>query len=158
MAEIRPFAPSKDRTPRYTVKEVSELTGLSAYTIRYYENSRLIPSVDRTDGNIRMFSEYALSWLRLVHCLRATGLPIDQVRHYIRMCEQGDSTIPERAEMIFRQEESLRRQLESLQQQFEVLKYKKEYYKRLLEGRGQDSCNPAARQKAEPDIVPELAL
>lgn len=27
MAEIRPFAPSKDRTPRYTVKEVSELTG-----------------------------------------------------------------------------------------------------------------------------------
>lgn len=39
MAEIRPFAPSKDRTPRYTVKEVSELTGLSAYTIRYYENS-----------------------------------------------------------------------------------------------------------------------
>lgn len=114
MAEIRPFAPSKDRTPRYTVKEVSELTGLSAYTIRYYENSGLIPSVDRTDGNIRMFSEYALSWLRLVHCLRATGLPIDQVRHYIRMCEQGDSTIPERAEMIFRQEESLRRQLESL--------------------------------------------
>lgn len=72
MAEIRPFAPSKDRTPRYTVKEVSELTGLSAYTIRYYENSGLIPSVDRTDGNIRMFSEYALSWLRLVHCLRAT--------------------------------------------------------------------------------------
>lgn len=50
--------------------------------------------------------------------------------------------------MIFRQEESLRRQLESLQQQFEVLKYKKEYYKRLLEGRGQDSCNPGGAAKS----------
>ncbi|HJH03337.1 MAG TPA: MerR family transcriptional regulator [Victivallis vadensis] len=106
MAGIRPFAPSKDRTPGYAVKEVSELTGFSAYTIRYYENSGLIPSVDG-----RQYP--ALSWLRLVHCLRATGLPIDQVRHYIRMCEQGDSTIPERAEMIFRQAESLCRQLES---------------------------------------------
>ena len=96
MARIRPFVPSQDRTPKYTVKKVAELMNLSPHTIRYYENTGLIPGVDRTDGNIRMFSEYAVSWLRLIHCLRATGLPIEQVRRYIRMCEKGDSTIPER--------------------------------------------------------------
>lgn len=96
MAEIRPFAPSKDRTPRYTVKEVSELTGLSAYTIRYYENSGLIPSVDRTDGNIRMFSEYALSWLRLVHCLRPPPADRSGAALYQDVRSKGDSTIPDR--------------------------------------------------------------
>ena len=154
-AKIRPFVPSQDRTPKYTVKKVAELMNLSPHTIRYYENSDLIPGVDRTDGNIRMFSEYAVSWLRLVHCLRATGLPIEQVRRYIRMCEKGDSTIPERARIIFQQEESLRSQLENLQQQFEVLKYKKEYYRKLLESRPADSGKPAATRKNEPDIVPE---
>ena len=71
------------------------------------------------------------------------------------MCEKGDSTIPERARIIFQQEESLRSQLENLQQQFEVLKYKKEYYRKLLESRPADSGKPAATRKNEPDIVPE---
>lgn len=155
MAKIRPFVPSQDRTPKYTVKKVAELMNLSPHTIRYYENSDLIPGVDRTDGNIRMFSEYAVSWLRLVHCLRATGLPIEQVRRYIRMCEKGDSTIPERARIIFQQEESLRSQLENLQQQFEVLKYKKEYYRKLLESRSAGSGKTATTRKNEPDIIPE---
>ena len=100
---IRPFKPSYDRTPKYSVKEVSEMTGLSSYTIRYYDNAGLIPGLDRTEGNARLFSDYAVSWLHLVHCLRTTGLPVEQVRHYIRLCQKGDSTIRERGEMIFRQ-------------------------------------------------------
>ena len=34
----------------------------------------------------RMFSDYTLGWLRLVHCLRMTGLPIEGVKHYIDLC------------------------------------------------------------------------
>lgn len=54
---IRPFKPSYNRTPKYSVKEVSEITGLSSYTIRYYDNAGLIPGLNRTDGNARQFSE-----------------------------------------------------------------------------------------------------
>ena len=86
---IRPFKPSYDRTPKYSVKEVSEMTGLSSYTIRYYDNAGLIPGLERTEGNARLFSDYAVSWLHLVHCLRTTGLPVEQVRHYIRLCQKG---------------------------------------------------------------------
>ncbi len=71
------------------------------------------------------------------------------------MCEKGDSTIPERARIIFQQEESLCRQLENLQQQFEVLKYKKEYYRKLLENHCAESGTSTAARKNEPDIVPE---
>ena len=52
------FQVLRDRTPRYTVKEVAAIMGLSTYTIRYYDNIGLIPEVDRSEGNIRLFSDY----------------------------------------------------------------------------------------------------
>ncbi len=150
MTKLQKFVPSCDKTLKYTVKEVADMTGLSGYTIRYYDNSGLIPGVGRAAGNSRKFSEYSLSWLRLVHCLRATGLPIEGVRRYIRLCDQGESTIPERAEIIFAQEESLRKQIEELHCQLEVLEYKKHYYQELLAGRECDArCNPAAVPESE---------
>ena len=155
MPKLPPFGSSRDKTPKYTVKEVAEMMELSTYTVRYYENAGLVPDVDRSEGNIRLFSDYSLGWLRLVHCLRATGLPIEGVRRYIELCAKGDASIPERAEIIFAQEKSLRQQLKALHRQMEVLKYKKHFYEELLAGRGTDRCNPANPAKVEPDIVPQ---
>ena len=85
-----------------------------------------------------------------------TGLPIEEVKHYIDLCQEGDSTIPERAELIFKQEKSLRNQLRVLKKQMEVLKYKKKFYQDLLENRRPDSCNPLNHAPAnEPNITPE---
>ena len=155
MPKLPPFGSFRDKTPRYTVKEVAEMMELSTYTVRYYANAGLVPEVDRSAGNIRLFSDYSLGWLRLVHCLRATGLPIEGVRRYIELCAKGDASIPERAEIIFAQEKSLRQQLKALHRQMEVLKYKKHFYEELLAGRGTDRCNPANPAKVEPDIVPQ---
>ena len=151
------FRVLRDKTPKYTVREVAEMLGLSSYTIRYYDNAGLIPGVDRSEGNIRLFSDYNVSWLKLIHCLRATGLAIRGVRHCIGMGREGDSTIPERAELIFRQEKILREQLRNLQEQMEVLKYKKRYYQTLLATGRKDHCNPATPPEhlAEPGIVPQ---
>lgn len=150
------YRPSYDRTPKYTVKQVAEMMEMSAYTIRYYENAGLIPDVDRSGGNARIFSDYTLGWLRLVHCLRMTGLPIEGVKHYIDLCQEGDTTIPERAELIFKQEKSLREQLRILKKQMEVLKYKKKFYQDLLNNHRPDSCNPLNHVSAsEPNIAPE---
>ena len=142
-----------DRTPRYTVKQMAEKMGLTAYAVRYYDNAGLIPEVGRSSGNSRLFSDYNLAWLKIVHCLRSTGLPITEVRRYIQMCQEGDSTIPARAAMIAAQEKSLRAQLDELNRQMEILEYKKHYYEELLAGRSKDSCNPAKLQ--EPDVSPE---
>ena len=63
MPKTKQFDFLRDRTPKYTVKEVAEMMELSPYTVRYYDNIGLIPFVDRTDGNIRLFSDYNVSWL-----------------------------------------------------------------------------------------------
>ena len=143
-----------DRTPRYTVKEIAEKMNLTTYAVRYYDNAGLIPYVERTNGNIRLFSDYNLAWLKIVHCLRSTGLPVTEVRRYIEMCREGDSTIPERAALIFDQEKVLREQLENLNRQMGILEYKKRYYEKLLSGKGIDRCNPRNSAASEPDIMP----
>ncbi|MGN0878181.1 MAG: MerR family transcriptional regulator [Oligosphaeraceae bacterium] len=138
-----------DRTPRYTVKEMAEKMGLTPYAVRYYDNEGLIPYVERTVGNSRRFSDYNLAWLKIVHCLRSTGLPVSEVRRYIEMCREGDSTIPERAAMIHAQERKLREQLDELNRQMEILEYKKRYYEGLMAGKEPDNCNPMNLQRRD---------
>ena len=147
------FQPSTDKTPRYTVKEVAQILGISSYAVRYYDNSGLVPGVHRAGANIRLFSDYSVSWLKLVHCLRTTGLSVEGVKRYIELCLQGDSTVPERAEIIFQQEKVLRTQIRELKKQMEILKYKKAYYENLLAHPQADIFNPAVSNLQEPNVV-----
>ncbi|WP_176013966.1 MerR family transcriptional regulator [Victivallis sp. Marseille-Q1083] len=155
MTKKTPFEGLTDSTSKYTVKEVADKLGMTTYTVRYYDNAGLIPDVGRTSGNIHMFSDLNLTWFKLIHCLRATGLSIDEIRRYIRMCLEGDATISERAEIIFKQEKVLREQLKMLKKQMEILAYKKVYYQELLAGHTTDSCNPQRQDVTEPNIAPK---
>jgi DNA-binding transcriptional MerR regulator len=131
-----------DKTPKYTVKEVSQIMKISAHTVRYYDNEGLIPFVSRTQSNARMFSEYDLSWIRTVHCLRATNLSINDIKKYIDLCLKGNKTIPQRAKIIFNQEKNLKEHLKQLQEQMKVLQIKKKYYTDLLKNKSKDVWNP----------------
>lgn len=131
-----------DKTPKYTVKDVAQMMKISAHTIRYYDNEGLIPFVSRTQSNIRKFSDYALSWLKTVHYLRATNLSINDIKKYIGLSLKGNKTIKQRAKIIFAQEEKLKEQLNELQRQMEVLQKRKKYYKDLLNNKSNDVWNP----------------
>ena len=131
-----------DKTPKYTVKEVAQIMKISAHTVRYYDNEGLIPFVSRTQSNIRMFSEYDLSWIRTVHCLRATNLSISDIKKYIDLCLKGNKTIQQRAKIIFDQEKNLKEHLKQLQEQMKVLQVKKKYYTDLLKNKSKDVWNP----------------
>ncbi|MGL4942229.1 MAG: MerR family transcriptional regulator [Thermoguttaceae bacterium] len=134
------------RVPQYSVKDVSEMTGISIYALRYYDKLALFPHLQRGENNSRLFSEYDLGWVKIVHCLRSTGLPLADVKHYVELCLAGDTTIAERAEIIFQQEEALRNNISELEEQLKVLQNKKTYYEALLENHAlYDSCNPAAK-------------
>lgn len=131
-----------DRTPKYTVKDVAKIMNISAHAVRYYDNEGLIPFVSRTDSNIRMFSEYDLSWFRTVHCLRATDLSINDIKKYIRLCLKGNKTVAQRAKIIFAQEQKLKEHLKTLQTQMKILQKKKKFYEDLLNNKSSDICNP----------------
>jgi len=130
------------REPKYTVKDISEMLGLSKHAIRYYDNENLLPYVSRSESNIRLFSDYDIQWLKTVNCLRYSGLSIAQIKNYIKMCLQGDETIIDRAKIIFQQEKVLEEKAKEIAKQIEVIKYKKAYYEKLILEKGIDKCNP----------------
>lgn len=128
--------------PKYTVKDVAEITGLTKHTIRYYDDQNLIPFVSRDSRNIRLFSEHDLDWIRMVHSLRISGLPIKEVRHYVEMCLQGDETIPQRAQLIAKQEKELEDKIREYNTQLMHIKKKKAYYEEVSIGQKDDKWNP----------------
>ncbi len=78
------------------ISEVAERSGLSISTIRFYEKSGLCPCIERgADGN-RVFSKTDIDWLELLASVRATGMPMAEMRAFADLYASGDDTIPER--------------------------------------------------------------
>ena len=95
----------------YTVGETARMLHVPASTLRYYDKEGLLPSVERTSGGIRMFKDDDIEWLRIIDCLKKSGMSIRDIREYIALVAQGDSTINERLQLFYRQREILKAQM-----------------------------------------------
>ena len=126
----------------YTIKEVAEKMEVSEHTLRFWAKSGFFPFVTRDKNNIRMFSEDDLNWVKIVKCLRSVGTESRLVKRYVDLCIVGDSTIPERYEIIKATKEKALKQMEELNKQLEMLDYKEDYYKNLIKNNLNDNWNP----------------
>ena len=117
----------------YTVGEMARRLGVPASTIRYYDKEGLLPFVGRSSGGIRVFTEKDFEWLRIIECLKKTGMSLKDIREYIELAMQGDDTIGERLALFEHQREVLREQMEQLQRTMDVLDYKCWYYETARE-------------------------
>lgn len=79
----------------YTIKKVSEMTGLSIPTIRYYDKEGLLPDLQRKESGYRVFSEQDLEAIDLIECFKESGLTIKEIRHFMSLVKQGDITLAE---------------------------------------------------------------
>lgn len=114
------------------IKKVSELTGISADTIRYYERIGLIPLVARSAAGIRDFSERDIQVLEFVRCYRNAGVGVEPLIEYIELLEQGDKTIPARIELLTEQLEVLDERIAELTQARDRLRFKVDNYKKTV--------------------------
>ena len=96
------------------------------------DSTVITPSSDAAKRSAQDGSAAHMNWLNLVLCLRATGTSIGDVRHYIELCEQGDSTLRKRYEIMLRQKERAEEELREVQRKFEVLSHKLSLYENLL--------------------------
>lgn len=84
-----------------TIAEVAELTGLTADTLRYYEKDELmLRPVPRDTSGHRRYADQDLTWIRLISKLRATGMPIRDVRRYAAMVRVGDGNEQDRLDLL----------------------------------------------------------
>lgn len=126
----------------YTIKEVADKMDISEHTLRFWAKNGLFPFIKRNKNNIRLFSESDLDWVRIVKCLRSVGTENKAIKRYIDLCIVGDSTIPERYEIIQSTKLKAQQQMEELKKQLDLLDYKEKFYQNLIKNNLKDSWNP----------------
>lgn len=110
------------------IGEISKRTGLSISTLRYYDKHGLLKNIARTEGGIRNFSENDIEALRLINCLKNTGLKINEIKQFMDWCARGDETIETRLNFFYKQEENIKKQVEALENALKLVKFKQWYY------------------------------
>ena len=133
----------------YTIKDMSELTGLPASTLRYYDKQGLLPNLKRDGNNIRIFSDDDYASLRLIDCLKRSGLSIKDIKKFIDMAGK-EGALTGRLEIFRKRREILRKELENLKSILDVIEYKCWYYEKACEA-GTDS----AVKNLKPSEIPE---
>lgn len=120
------------------IEEVSNRSGLSQDTIRFYEKSGMLPSISRDDRGWRKFSPEDLEWLTILERLRATGMPLKAVRAFASSAQGPDSETPteqtKRLELLRAHASVLAERRMKLDQCEAYLAHKIEIYSSILEG------------------------
>ena len=112
-------------TDGVTIGEAAEISGLTADTLRYYERDGLmLHPVGRSSTGHRRYSERDLEWVRLVTRLRATGMPIREVRQYAALVRAGGGNEQARLELLLAHRQTVLAQLAEVQGHLEAIDYK----------------------------------
>lgn len=129
----------------YTVKEAAKLLHLTEHAIRYYTDMGLVPNVVRDSNNNRLFDDESLHWLSAVKFLKQCSMSIKDIRRYVDLCLEGDSTVEERYEIILKQKAVALNQLEDIQQSIEYLERKEKLFLDVISAVVPDNTNPGKR-------------
>ncbi|AVN60191.1 hypothetical protein CG007_00960 [Mesoplasma entomophilum] len=124
------------------IKEIATIFDVSEQTIRFYDSKGLLPFFEREDNNYRYTTVDNLQWFKMVFLLRSAGMEIKNIREYINLCMEGDSTVPQRLKIIQNQKKDLISKIKGLQSELELLASKEEHYKKILEENILDEWNP----------------
>jgi DNA-binding transcriptional MerR regulator len=115
----------------YTIQQVAGKLGLTTSALRYYDKEGLLPTLKRTDSGIRTFSDTELEWLGLICCLKNSGMPIMEIKHFMNLCLRGEDTCEERRQVLEHHKTEILKQMEILQNSLNTVNYKIEHYKEI---------------------------
>ena len=125
----------------YTMKEACEKTGLSYETLKFYCNQGLVPGVARDGQNRRIFSEQDIAWINSLGCPKNCGMSIREMQDYLALCLEGQSSIPERKQILERKRQELELELKRVRDSIDYIDWKQEFYDDILAGRKEYHSN-----------------
>ena len=134
----------------YSIKEISEMTRLPASTLRYYDKQGLLPSLKRDANNVRIFDDDDYRTLKIIECLKKSGLSIKDIKEFIDAAGQGDKSLNQRLKIFKKRRDFLKRELKDLQEVLSVMEYKCWYYQTACE-----AGTEKAVKSLDPSEIPE---
>lgn len=122
----------------YAIGEFSSITGISIYTLRYYEKEGLI-APERGENGRRLYSDDDVLWIQFIKRLKDTGMPIREIQKYARLRSQGGSTLEARMEMLAQHRALLEKEIAAMRENLDRLDDKIDYYKTELRRKRQNA-------------------
>jgi DNA-binding transcriptional MerR regulator len=112
----------------YTIGEFSAISGISIFTLRYYEKENLIVP-NRLGNGRRVYNDADVSWIQFIKRLKDTRMPIKEIQKYALLREKGNSTLEERMLMLEKHRSILEKEIASMQEHLSKLDDKIDYYR-----------------------------
>ena len=117
----------------YTISEVANRMSVTVSTLRYYDKEGLLPFLNKKENGTRVFKESDFNWLRVITCMKDTGMPIKDIKKYIDLCMEGDHTLDERLKIFIDRKDVVLKQMEELQGLLNTINHKIQYYETAIE-------------------------
>lgn len=114
-----------------TIGQIAELFNLPISTLRYYDKEGLFPDLQRKAG-IRHFGEPEIETLRVIECLKKSGMEIKDIKRFMEWCKLGSQTYPQRKALFDQQEIAVKTEIDRLEQALAMIKFKQWYYEQAL--------------------------
>lgn len=126
----------------YSIQQMTEITGLSAYTLRYYEKIHLIHDIQRDDKGYRQYTATDILWLDFLMRLRETGMSIQDMKVFADLRSQGDHTVSLRKQLLQSHYQSVQSRIDQQQQHLNKIADKVKHYTGL-----EDQANLSSSSK-----------
>lgn len=120
------------------IAQVAREYDVTADTLRYYEKIGLMRPVPRTAAGVREYGPEECERIRFIKCMRGAGVSIEALIEYMRLLDEGPSTLEARREVLVRQRELTRARMAEMQEGLDRLDYKIAHYDELLLRTGEE--------------------
>lgn len=117
----------------YGIKDVAEKLNLSVPTIRYYDKEGLLPFIERKESGYRVFNEGDVQLLKIIECMKKTGMQLKDIKKFVDYVTEGDSSLQKRYELFEERRKAVTEQMAELQKSLDLIEYKCWYYKTAVE-------------------------
>ena len=118
----------------YTMKAACEAVQMPYETLKFYCNEGLVPNVKRNRQNYRVFDDRDIAWIKSLSHLKKCGMSIAEMKVYVELCQEGESSIPERKSILAERREVLKLQMQELRDSIEYIDSKQAFYDGVLSG------------------------
>lgn len=128
---------------QYTIKQMSEMFGVTEHTLRYYTDMGLLPC-ERDGGNRRIFNDESVNWMQGIKCLKGCGASIEDIKEYCRLCllEESEENLRARYQIILKQRDEAYKKVEETKATARYMDDKVAHYEAILAGLAPDDTNP----------------
>ena len=124
----------------YTIGQVSEMSHLPISTLRYYDKEGFFPNLERK-GNIRYFSDSELEAIRVIECLKQSGLEIKDIKQFFEWVTEGSSSYTKRKELFEHRKAAVKEEIKRLEKTLAMLEFKCWYYDTAIADGNEDKIN-----------------